>query len=425
MRKLAWLLIACLVSSPAFSQSSYRIPVSDPIYRVLDQLIAFDLVSVPIYGIRPWSAHEIQHQLDEARDRWQREKKSPLPGTTLREAAQAIKRRERIAELWQDVAAYEARWGTPDESAYRVDFLKSLAAELDATDPNYQWQSEHGVQVSRYVTGYARPFFEARFPESQNTQNTFSWHEVYGRGVWHNAALQVGRSALALGQSEQGTGLPEQPPELDSVQLMNDLPIHLPGIGVIKGIAYLATVNPHDTDHLLSGAKVQVQPLRAFALHAFALRALELGVGYATSIDTTTAQVDLRMTSHARGTQFYAETAWEDWDRAAFRLGLYMPRLSHSGTSDLRVEANRMDADHWGVDTALGYAVNAAIRVENRLKIQERAVHGESTLALQATPTARFLLTGGYGRLFDANNAHHFLLSMGFSIAFPQLRSNG
>lgn len=458
-------------ASTAFPHSSYRIPISDPIYRVLDQLLAFDLSDVPLYGIRPWSAEEIDRSLTDAEHRSQ-EKLKIFSVRSFSEAERELGIRIRIRELWKEVEAYRSRWGRAQERpTYEIDFLKTLAADVGTGDTashpfssyrearplvpgaQYHWQSEHGFHIARSITGYARPFFEARFPDDDATGHTLSWHEAYGRAVGRNAAIQVGRSALQLGQGVHGGFLAsDHMRALDGVQITNDLPIELPVIGRSKGIVTFAILEPDDRERFWSGAKVAVQPFCG----------LELGVGYAAVIDTAESggetaneltQMDLRVTSKVmRGSEWYLETAWDDAHAksAAFLLGLYLPRFSDSGILDFRVEMTHIGTefgravalgDPLGrrsseMDIAVGYAVNHAIRFENRLNIvrddrnqsNEWAVAWRPRLTAEVTANSSFSVSAGYERILtdaDDRDSNQFVLITGFQLVFPSLGIDG
>lgn len=299
------------VSASDTLQSSVRIPISDPIYRVIDQMVSFGLCAPPLYGVRPWGNRDIQSILSDAREA---SKKKQDISTDFAQAAQDILRQERIRELWRQADVFYVRWGRLDaEARYRVDILRQaawdgvysdaqphafvnngLGVTPAAVEPysdfrqgrslvkgfQYKWETSHGFQLSPYASGYFQPYFYFQFPEGNaSSRIQASVHELYSRVVWHNVALQVGRGALQLGQGEHGGFLlTDNARPLDGIQLMNDRPLVLPSIlkhlGKTRWLFHIETLGPDYAfkNSLFSGLKAQMQPFGNW----------EVGFGYST-----------------------------------------------------------------------------------------------------------------------------------------------
>lgn len=452
-------------------QSSVRIPISDPIYRVLDQLLSFDLMETPIYGVRPWSQKEIQRYLDHANEKWNTQKATAFKDLTFDQAAREVYRQERIEELFKEVDRYYTRWGKRDESsaAYELNALQGMDFEFAYTDaaphpflvnaigsiqanvhPFSEYRqgkpfvkgsqtllmTRHSAQVSPYATIYAQPYFYFQFPNSDDDTTQVSANELYGRFVWHNVALQVGRSALELGQSAHGgLLLTDNARPLDGIQLMNDAPFRLPSllshIGQWRLLFHIETLGPNYVykNSLFSGLKIQLKPIQNLEL-GFGYSIIFGGqgapstnsisenlteyfggfIGFISNTDTVLSnrivELDIRATLPKwRGLQIYAEGAIDDktqksykstfGQRSGYRFGFYLPRLNDSGTADLRfewaylsqivyrhgsfpyTENNQIMGDPLGPQgmeesLTLGYALNQKIRIENRMTLSLR-----------------------------------------------------
>ncbi len=458
-------LWACFLAFPSYAEPSLsataRVPISDPIYRVIDQFLAFGLIDTPIYGVRPWSVKEIQSRLDDAAEN----KGDPLSPD---ESA-------RVAELWRTVDDYYARYGhlDGDTPRYSVSFLRNadidflytnvdphsfpkgtnegaLPVQVEPLSENragraatrgaqYFLRTEHEFQLSPYLSGHFSPYYYFQFPNSElsegGTRIDVSPHELYLRLVAANVALQVGRSALHLGQGEHGgLLLSDNARPLDGIQLGNDEPFMFPSflkyLGPTRLLFHIESLGKdYAYDHsLFSGFKIQIRPLSA----------LELGLGYSiifggdgaaepdtlagdfedyfgfmpaiAATDNSFSNKILEWDFHVtikewRATQFYFEmliddktyASWESTlsDRAGYRFGVYLPRLNSSGTMDFRLEGtylgpilyrhgnfpyaqnglilgDPLGPDGMGLDLTLGYDLNGKWRIENRLSLDSR-----------------------------------------------------
>lgn len=239
----------------------------------------------------------------------------------------------------------------------------------------YSIETEHWLNLTRYSSFYFRPRFQMQFPSGINANDNVRAlvQELYGVFNIHNFEIQIGRSSLIEGQGfHGGLFISDHARPLDHIQVSNDHPIVLPWIfkylGHNKFMAFYANLGPESFfpyTHF-AGYKWSLKPFKIWEIGisnmlvtggdgAPSFGAWDfLGdfIGFAGTGQGKSNRIlgfDTRVTlPFLRNTQFYLEFFLDDKttaslkrtfiDTAAYFVGIYIPRLNHSGTLQARVE---------------------------------------------------------------------------------------
>jgi hypothetical protein len=246
---------------------------------------------------------------------------------------------------------------------------------------NISLETTHWFRFTNHLAIYAQPRFQLAFGrDGQPNDNNVYVQNLYGKIYVKNFEIQVGRGNLFYGQGEDaGLLLSNNPRGLDMVKISNDDPFFFPRpfrfLGAHKISFFYADLGPEQNfpNAYLSGWKWSLQPLSF----------LELGAGFATQsggegsppasfgqrvgdifpiahlfvnaqdqIGNKIGSFDFRLRIPvARGLELYGEAAFDDIHRttaqvmfvddAAYIGGFYLPRLTNSGSVDLRGEYHR------------------------------------------------------------------------------------
>jgi len=312
-----WGLALGLPPAPVFGQASVNVPVTDPVYRDIDKLVAHGLVDKIIMGQRPFSRREIARIVKEAMvhlPRLQGPLEDPQVPESRKEKLRArldyLKpiferlKRDYQEELVQNGALEgETKW-------YSVHLLEKVEADLGvASSPAEPLPASNGLgsidavinplldyrqgrhlvdganlgletttwlRASDYFAMLVRPRFQLGLGRNAAPdQNRADVLNLYGKFWVKNLEIQIGRDNLMWGQGiEAGQLLSTNPRGLDMAKISNDSPFFLPWVfkylGANKISFFYADLGPEQNfpNAYLVGYKWSLQPLSFFEIGA-------------------------------------------------------------------------------------------------------------------------------------------------------------
>lgn len=386
----------------ALDCSTPNIPISDPAYRYLDKLVAHGLVKTVIVGQRPYSRNQIAKMLEEALQNWEgREYKNPFLHQTLNKLADRFQTdltcrhngdidkvlRYYGPTVWQEIIAAKS----PSRQILDIHgdgellhaFVNPLFDNKEGrhlvSGFNNAWEFEGSIGATPYFSFHFHPRFQLQIPENGSSEQAPFIHEVYGKTVWNNLSLLIGRAGKEWGQSKTGGGiLSNQARPLDQITLSSDRPFDAWIFGPTMIHFFYSDLGheqrfPHP---YFVGWKFSFQPVEIFEW-GFGLAALGGGegspsVGFSERISDVfgmgdggnlagtnaptsnrIAQLDWRLRiPPLRGIEIFMELIADDTvtqlnrqfdHNMGFLTGLYIPRLDESGKMDLRLEYKTLE----------------------------------------------------------------------------------
>lgn len=267
--------------------------------------------------------------------------------------------------------------GTIDARMYP--FFDSHEGRHAVPGSNFSLEGESRGNISRFFSFDIHPRFQILNGSQGEEHADLLLHTGYGKLSAWNVELEIGRDTVVWGQGPHGgLLLSDNARPLDMIKLSSDHPFRLPSflqyLGDMKLSVFVGTLGPEwvFAYPFFTGAKLSLKPFSFLELGAsqalimggegapslsfwdgvgefFAYRP---GIGFTPNdIGTTDPNlsnrimgIDVRiLLPFLRGTQVYAEMFTEAccgiFDQLyAYYGGLYLPRLSPSGTIDFRVE---------------------------------------------------------------------------------------
>ncbi len=244
---------------------------------------------------------------------------------------------------------------------------------------NLSIETARWARFGNHFALYAKPRFLIAFsPEDEPNDIHLLAQNAYAKFYLGNFELEVGRDFLQWGQSPHGgLLLSGNARGLDMIKISNDSPVYLPWIfkylGPSKFTFFFSNLGP-EQDHkyaYLLGYKLSFEPVSFFEFglelmnhsggegspHAsFGERVADVFPiidSFITSkdfqISNKLAGMDFRLRiPPARNLELYGEMVFDDidlgrlksmfWEDAGYNLGLYLPRLTEDGRTDLRFE---------------------------------------------------------------------------------------
>ncbi|MDO8644410.1 MAG: capsule assembly Wzi family protein [bacterium] len=242
-------------------------------------------------------------------------------------------------------------------------------------------ESGHSTYLTKYFSLSGSPRLEVLVPDDDATANDANLviQNLQGKFNISNFELEIGRDSIVWGQGQNGgLLLSNNARPLDQVKLSNDSPITLPWLfkylGPSKAAFFVADLGPEQfySHPLLAGFKLSIKPFSFLELGAsqavilggsgapegsfleyvgevFGIRP---GIGFDTNdvgksdenLSNRLMGLELRITiPPLRHSQIYYEMFTEACCGVFDQLygyygGLYIPRLTPSGTVDLRIE---------------------------------------------------------------------------------------
>ncbi len=246
-------------------------------------------------------------------------------------------------------------------------------------------ETTHTAKLSPYLSLYARPRFEGLVPNTGGSDFNPLVQQAYAKFAYRNFEVEVGRDSLIWGQGEWGgLLLSNNARPLDLLRLGTDSPVTLPSILKYLGPngfqIFFADLGPEWAfpHAILSGFKWTIKPFRFLELgfnHVVIMGGegandpsfLEAFGEFTGILSAVTANkrdggattnrllsVDGRITfPFLRNAILYGEVGFDDTnseisvlfeDNAMYFFGVYFPRLTQSGSTDLRLEYRHVPA---------------------------------------------------------------------------------
>ncbi len=306
----SFFLLAFAVPEGLFAQVSVNVPLTDPVYRDIDKLVANGLVDIIIVGQRPYSRKEIARIAKEAMAHLVRlEKPVNDPSTSAKKKAKLQKRidyiqpilarlkvnyREELVQLgalpgkksWYSLHPLEkvevdvTILDSPSEPLPLNNGLGEINARINPLvnyrqgrrlidGSNLALETTTWLRASNYFAALVKPRFQLAFGRNGATdENRIDLLNLYGKIYFHNFEIEVGRDNLFWGQGyNSGLPLSNNPRGLDFAKASNDSPFFFPWvfryIGANKFSFFYADLGPEQNfpNAYLAGWKWSFQPV--------------------------------------------------------------------------------------------------------------------------------------------------------------------
>lgn len=343
--------------------------MGDPVYRVIDKIIAKGRQYDIIYGQRPWSRGEIARILARADKKINRDDPiRPLLDKWLKEFSQDLALIHSL-EVQYTLMSADSR-AVPDNGLGLIDGqINPLTAYNEGrhifSGNTLSLETEHGRRVTPYFSFYFRPRIQAGSSLEGDANAGFYVQQLYGKFNYKSLELEAGRDTIAWGQGESGGILfsnNARPFDLAKITMLFKF-------GGIKTTLFTANLGPEREfpTSYLSGFKFSCRPSSS----------LEIGVSQAlvwggdgapgpltfgnimreffltrpgtTDLSNRELGFDFRYWFRfLRNSQLYLDIQFEDkeektlsflfGDLASYHAGFYVPLLDRAGKMDLRLE---------------------------------------------------------------------------------------
>lgn len=242
-------------------------------------------------------------------------------------------------------------------------------------------RTRHNLYLTKYSAFTVVPRFDFQFPRSGNEQISANIQRLYAKGGWKNIELEAGRDNLYWGQgADGGLMLSTNPRPLDMVKLTNPYPWRMPSflkyLGSWKFTLFVSNLGPqYDPKYpYFYGLKLSLRPSQWFEFglshtltmggdgapavkwwqpitEIFPIHKWGNNLSQTDIANNAWGFLDFRLTiPPLRGTVLYYDGYIEDsivrafsfpnnlLNQMAFIGGLYVPRLTDSGSMGLRFE---------------------------------------------------------------------------------------
>jgi hypothetical protein len=296
----------------AYTGTSLNVPIGDPVYQLIDKLVASGLVQMPIYGHRPWTRLYVTKMVKEAIEN-EGKLLEDLNKETLssREFNKKLRHKRFIEKIIKTlseeygnelgqlnvIARPEGAKQSPNIEIHPLSSISATYTYLDnypsvvpqnglgsidaVVHPlvanrqgrqhekghHFYWETEHSAQLSKYFAAYARPQFQFRFPSDGNEEDNAYLHNLYLKTGWRDIELEIGRDQFLWGQGLHGGFMfSDNPRGLDMIKLSTPYPFRLPWvlgkIGEFKWTGFLANMGPEQFHKYswLMGWRLDYQP---------------------------------------------------------------------------------------------------------------------------------------------------------------------
>jgi hypothetical protein len=345
--------LACLAAIPATlaAQATQTVPANDPVYALVDRLVAARLVDSVIMGQRSMSRREIGRILGRAQARsgnsaWiastLREYRASFPDSVERDAITSI--------VTADATALEspARGITPDGNGV-IDVRVNPLAENQLGRPiadggTFSYRAAIGAGITPWLAAAVSERTTWIEPRGGPSAHDARIEQLYGRALWRNVSTLVGRDYLFFGQGVfAGLTSSVNARAIDQVRVASDRPFLFPWLFRYVGptqatlavgdlgkdqffphtrfVAYKVSSRPHPRFEVGTSFSEQVggQGAPGGTLLQKVEDAIPILDGVVlhrrTLFSNKFVGVDMRYTVPGlEGTQFYAEGVFDDFD---------------------------------------------------------------------------------------------------------------
>jgi hypothetical protein len=345
------LVVAAILPATLGGQATQTVPPDDPVYAFIDRLVAARLVDTVLVGQRSMSRREVGRIIASARSR---AAEHPWLEARIRNYGAMFPDTLGRGPMSISTTATATAMESPDRGI-EPDGTGAILVRLNPLSGNQLGRPIADGVTASYRAGISlglTPWLAVAAQEQANwldargvdSEGTRSLELLYGRALWKNAALTFGRDYLFFGQGNTaGLTSSLNPRAIDQVRLASDRPFLFPWlfryVGPTHATILLGDLGPNQffPHTRFFGYKVSARPHRLFEIGA----ALTEQVGGEGAPGGTFLQkagdafplldalflhrnflfsnkfvaVDIRYTiPRARGLQFYAEGAFDDFD---------------------------------------------------------------------------------------------------------------
>ena len=281
------------------AQTSFNVSISDPIYRVLDLLVAHRLIDPIIVGQRPYTRLEIARLLKQARQQLALTKAELSRDKTFH-ALETLKYVEQRLNRWSRIYAEDTDRSWPKVSlkpfqgarysayitsartrripeANGVGVIEGFVSSFDAYDHGRTYRqglstfldTQHTLRLSPFFVFMIEPQIELDILNDQPDAYRVTVLQSHARFGLGNIDFQIGRGHLIWGQGEFGGLLiSTHARPLDMLKIDNPYPWHLPWLfrylGPSKFTFFVANLGPERIlpYAFLYGAKISFRPIK-------------------------------------------------------------------------------------------------------------------------------------------------------------------
>jgi hypothetical protein len=349
--RIVRIIALALAPGIVLAQATQTVPPNDPVYAFIDRLVAARLVDTVIVGQRSMSRREIGRIIAEAKSRagdtgWLADR--------LREFAESypdtLKRAPVIATTDADAIYMDSPGrGIESDGTGVIDVgLNPLASyrlgRAMADGQVYSYRLSVSAGFTPWLTGTGTERMSWIDPRNLKGTGTTAIEQMYLRGLWKNLAMLAGRDHLFFGQGvDAGLMVSLNPRAIDQVRLSSDRPFVLPwwfryigpsqatiALGDLgpkqffphtRFLGYKFSARPHPRFEIGTGLVEQVggegSPGGTFLQKAVDAVPIIDGVILHRTFQFSNkfVGVDIRYALPGlRGTQFYAEGVFDDFD---------------------------------------------------------------------------------------------------------------
>ncbi|MDY6862126.1 MAG: capsule assembly Wzi family protein [Thermodesulfobacteriota bacterium] len=386
-----------IVFLPSHSFSSNNIPMDNWIYIALDRLFAFNLIETGLRGTRPYTRVEAARLVNEAamnRDRMNPREKAlaeyflrQLEWEFREELSEHYKFSKRSPKIYlkplRDLKiAFNKSHGnsTPYVHINKANQFPLIYNNGGVKYPehnNISLEFSTEVKVLKHLSFYFHPLFEYKQNIHNKEDKSARFHKIYAKFNFLNTELEIGRDSLWWGQGRHGSLiLTDNAWPLDMIKISNPVPFLLPWYFSYLGpFKYTFFVSELEKDRIVPEVK-----LGGFRINFKPHPGLEVGLSRVamiggkgrpdiggneifsiifgeniTNVDEDTsnqiAAIDFRYKVPLQWKVFDQAELYGEWGgedeagglptKAAYIIGIYLPKITGDGRTDLLVEYAR------------------------------------------------------------------------------------
>jgi capsule assembly protein Wzi len=271
-----------LVPRSVFSYSSVTVPIEDPVYRQIDKLAAFGLITSMIEGQRPYVRSEIGRLIAEALQNYPKfeegfrgnsgsdaklyvdrileglkaeyheelVQREVLPGEPPRIQGQLLDQlRFDLLYLDEDPSLVPIENGLGGIRAFLLPLVEERGGRHYAKGTNLAFETTHWVRLGKYFSLQAQPRYQMQVLKGADGENKVFIQRLNGRFTWNKLDLEIGRDSLNWGASSLGgLAFSNNARPLDFAKLSSISPFRYPfffkKIGVNEWSLVVANLGP-------------------------------------------------------------------------------------------------------------------------------------------------------------------------------------